>query len=811
MATQYSCQKPRRRAQVLAARDGGGNPVLNGIDYLEVVSADEKTLAVHFLFDLPGSVIPIPPLPAPPLTAANVVIQGGVRIARITVSSVSSAANILTVTVAEAGDYSTYTLALITGSNNPAPPPGFDPQLAWVDFSFKVECPRDFDCKSDDTCPPPVIDDPDIDYLAKDYASFRRLILDRMARTMPEWTERNPADIGIALAEILAYAGDQLSYYQDAVATEAYLGTARQRISVRRHARLLDYFMQDGCNARAWVFFNVDAGPAVVVPKGIRLLTKTLAARGVIAEDQVSTALTTGAQAFETLFAFTAHAELDRITFYTWSDQECCLPKGATEATLTDNGSGALLQVGDLLLFEEVLGPATGFSADANPAYRHVVRLTRVIIAHDPLDNTAVVEIAWDSADALPFPLCLSTVIGNTSVTDVSVARGNIVLADHGFTQPTEALPDVDTRHGPYRPHLQNRDITCSVAYDDQQARQQPAVGMLLQDVHQALPVIVLKENGSTWTARRDLLGSSRNALDFVVEIENDGTVTLRFGDGTLGSEPVSGLKAVYRRSNGTPGNVGAEAIANAVATATVPLNGVSDVRNPLPAQGGVDSETLDQVRAFAPWAFRTQERAVTEADYAEVSQRQPEVAKAEATLRWTGSWYTMFVTVDRKGGRPVDSVFRTRMRDFLETFRLAGYDLEIEAPLFVPLDMAFTVCVAPGYFRSDVKKTLLNVFSNRDLPDGSRGFFHPDNFTFGQSVYLSQIVAEAMRVPGVQWIDINDIPPAVNRFKRWGQAPHGETAAGRITMARLEIARLDNDPNDPENGKIEFFMEGGL
>src|SRR4030095_13936694 len=61
-------------------------------------------------------------------------------------------------------------------------------------------------------------------------------------------------DIGIALVEILAYAGDYLSYYQDAVGTEAYLDTARKRISVRRHTRLVDYFLHEGCNARAWIF-----------------------------------------------------------------------------------------------------------------------------------------------------------------------------------------------------------------------------------------------------------------------------------------------------------------------------------------------------------------------------------------------------------------------------------------------------------------------------------------------------------------------------------------------------------------------------
>jgi hypothetical protein len=170
-----------------------------------------------------------------------------------------------------------------------------------------------------------------------------------------------------------------------------------------------------------------------------------------------------------------------------------------------------------------------------------------------------------------------------------------------------------------------------------------------------------------------------------------------------------------------------------------------------------------------------------------------------------------MFVTVDRANGQAVDDDFRTAIRAFLEQFRLAGYDLEIDAPIFVPLDIAITVCVAPTYFRSAVEQALLQTFSNQVLPTGQVGFFHPDNFTFGQPVYLSQVIAAAMNVPGVSWVNTNDRFPSLNHFKRWGQASQGETAAGRITMSRLEIARLDNDPSEPENGKIAFFMQGGL
>ena len=94
---------------------------------------------------------------------------------------------------------------------------------------------------------------------------------------MPDWTERSPADLQITLVELLAYLGDNLSYYQDSVATEAYLGTARRRTSVRRHARLVDYIAHEGANARAWLVFDTatDVGSAVdvAVPAGTAVVT----------------------------------------------------------------------------------------------------------------------------------------------------------------------------------------------------------------------------------------------------------------------------------------------------------------------------------------------------------------------------------------------------------------------------------------------------------------------------------------------------------------------------------------------------------
>jgi hypothetical protein len=566
----------------------------------------------------------------------------------------------------------------------------------------------------------------------------------------------------------------------------------------------------------------------MILHKGTQLLTRVSGQCRRIPPDSSAydQALAQQPGVFETTHEATCYLAHNQLEFHTWGEPECCLPKGATRATL--KGDLPDLGEGDVLVFEEVRGPESGRKADADPSHRYVVRLTKVTPTQDPLggqfldpptpDPVPVTEIEWMDEDALPFPLCVSMIEaprddrgpGDAEMQPVSTVLGNMILADHGRTIADEELEPVPAT-GRYHPRLQRFDVTHRLVDDEDAHSDLSAVrsaGQLLaQDPRQALPVVTLQSGDEPWHPQRDLLASDRFATEFVVEMENDGRASLRFGDGIYGRQPTTSTEfiASYRIGNGQSGNVGAEALYHVVTNDT----GISSVRNPLPAQGGADPEAIEDVRLYAPQAFRTQERAVTEADYAEVAERHPDVQQAAATRRWTGSWHTMFLTVDRRGGRVVDADFEAELRDFLQRYRLAGQDLEIDGPSFVPLDIVFTVCAEPGYLRSDVKAALLETLSNQDLPDGRRGFFHPDNFTFGQPVYLSQIVAVIMQVPGVRWVDVG--ASKGTRFKRWGQVAHHELENGQIDIGRLEIARLDNDPNAPENGKIDFIMEGGL
>ena len=845
----YACCEPRRLEVV--KRSGSAN----GIEYLEVRDQAEpvadlrqKTLYVRLL--RPGFALGLD----------NVAIDGGQRLPSIAIEWVAPGdalpagvdaelvdglddpARTLVVRTATFGDFSTYSLHLRASGGSDQPPPGFDPRLSDVDFSFKVECPADFDCAQPTVCATVPTPAPAIDYLAKDYTGFRRLMLDRLALLAPDWTERSPADVGVTLVELFAWLADQLSYRQDAIANEAYLATAHRRVSVRRHARLVDYRLHEGCNAR--VFVRVAVSTDVLLPQRTQLLTRpgttlVLPLQVPPGGKAYADALAAGCTVFETAHPKSLFADLGTLDFHAWGDGGCRLPRGATAATL--RGHHPDLAVGDLLLLAEVVGPTTFLVEDADPSKRWIVRLTSVAAGVDPSGGlfepvpfdgpVDVTAIAWDAADALPFALCLS--VAERPGLAIATAHGNVVVADHGRTVGDETLGTVPpprlvrapvqtascaraaTMPIPirFRPALAQGPVAhgFDLAADLRADRAITATALMRRDPHDALPLITslagtLGTVVDAWTPRHDLLASGADATDVVVEVDDDGTARLRFGDDAHGRRPDEGtvFVATYRVGNGLAGNVGAGAIAHIVTD----VAGVyTTIDNPLPASGGIDPEDVEAARRDAPEAFRTQQRAVTAADYADAAGRDPAVQRAAATFRWTGSWHTVFVTADRLGGATddgaVDAAFEDRLRRGLERFRMAGYDLELDGPRYVALDVTLHVCVRDSYFRADVLRVVQQELGSGVLPDGRLALFHPDRFTFSDPVYLSRIVAAAQAIEGVEAV-------WVKKFERLGQPDPVPLATGVLPIGRLEIAQLANDPDFRERGRLTLEAGGG-
>ncbi|MGW1375389.1 putative baseplate assembly protein [Streptomyces sp. NPDC002446] len=463
VAAELTCRGDGRRGRVRAAR-------LNGVDAVEAAD-DGVTLTVTFLGKAPHGLGP-----------QNVRIDGGRRITGLKALEVRvereedpELDDRLLVTLDRTGDTTRYRLSLVEadpyGRPGTEPYEGFDQRYFSQDFSFRPDCPSPFDCGEEpcagdpgagghpDTFPPAPV----IDYTARDYDTLRRLVLDRLRLTTPDWVERNPADLGTTLVEMLAHTADQISYQQDAVATEAYLDTARRRVSVRRHVRLIDYPMHDGCSARAFV--SVEAADELTLLAGefrfAAVDTRTYGPRdrpeaGTVIDDRDLAVLDErgAVEVFEPVLRDAPLRLLPQhnaIRLWTWGGEVCALPKGATGATLRDEWAddgcerrALRLSPGDLLLFEEVKGPRTGTPGDQDPTHRQTVRLTSVTPAVDRLDDQPVLEVTWAPQDALAFELRLSTRGGPhcAVVEDVSVARGNVVLVDHGRSLTFGAAAD---------------------------------------------------------------------------------------------------------------------------------------------------------------------------------------------------------------------------------------------------------------------------------------------------------------------------------------------------------------------------------
>ena len=298
---------------------------------------------------------------------------------------------------------------------------------------------------------------------------------------------------------------------------------------------------------------------------------------------------------FETLTNANLDAALNRVPIYTWGNSLCCLPQGATSVYLLGDLAPTLslpgnLNPGDFLLFEEVLGPVTGLAADANPAHRQVVRLTAVTKALDPLEidptnhtrPTLLTQVTWAPEDALMFPLCLSAKLADASVVEgISVARGNLVLADHGETvsewfpgDPADPnAPGIIPGPRAFRFRLQQGPLSFRIAFDKDEGPSTTAASLMLTDPHTAVPEVTkLDVHTATqilanWTPVATLLESHALSTDFAVETENDGRALIRFGDGVYGLDPPEDahIFVQYRIGVGTQGNVGADSLAHVI------------------------------------------------------------------------------------------------------------------------------------------------------------------------------------------------------------------------------------------------------
>jgi hypothetical protein len=807
-----------RRAALLAST------VLNGIDYVEVASADQQTLRVHFL----NPVAVMGTLTDPPA------ITGGVTIRTVAVDPVTNAdwavdaagRPELTLRAGAPGDFSFYTLTLAS--------PVLDPFFTSAQFSFKVLCPTDLDCEAPpEFCPPLEGDLPPIDYLAKDYLSFNKALSDFSALRYPEWQERSEADFGVMFMEALSALADDLSYTQDRVAAEATLETVTQRRSIVRLARLVDYEPRPATVARVLLQLDVQAGP---IPAGLPFSAPDPAGGSIDFE--------TGTGLRDTS-TYPADPRWNRgIKPYYWNDDQRCLHAGATEMWVEGHGFG-FYEGQPLLIDTLAINPTDpDILNPADPPIREVVHITAAIEEVDqlfpgpPNPPAPVTHLFWSTGEALKFDHDLTETAGGILRT---VLAGNLVPATQGrrisetfaVETPPAAAPETPLtffRLGPNSAPDFDTPVQLFTLREAPLAWLAPETpDPTLDDAaNWPLPEIALVERPAPpstqpreWNWRRRLLDAEPFERAFTVDparyrhiarnsdgsdsydYAGDDGETIRFGDGVFGEIPEAEtlFDLTYRTGAGAAGNVAADSIVRVGGAASVL---VSAVTNPFPAAGGAEMETDEQVRRRAPHAFRARQfRIVRPEDYVAAAQGLPWVQRAGTTFRWTGSWLTVFTAADPRGSQVLAVDDHTQLINLLNRRRMAGYESYVPAPRYVSIDLQIMVCARPDAFQGDVHEALLAALSARRKPDGTTGFFFMDNWSFGQPLERSQLesaIQDAYGVSGVVAI----------RYRRRGVVPGFVNMPDTVTVASDEILRVENNPSLPEHGTLKLIVEGG-
>jgi hypothetical protein len=622
-------------------------------------------------------------------------------------------------------------------------------------------------CDAVDCAPPPptrvevaATEVPAIDYMAKDFDSLLRGMLDLLPARVPAWRDRTEADLGMAILELFAYAGDQLSQYQDRVANEAYLRTAVQYESVRRLLRLVDYAMDPGAAARALLSLEVSA--ATYLPAGFQVRT---APRLDDAEPVV----------FETARAAVLAPERNAVAL------AAAAPANAagTELVLAAELDESLLPPGTMLLVH-------------GPAGREWVRVAR--------------------------PPVVDTVAGTTTVTlaaplarrhdDLArtVVRGNAVEATHGETR-------TQTQRGTGLPAqrvaLDHAPLTY-VADADGGPRTTLRVTVREDPTRPPVP----------WQEVEDFIASGADDRHYRVARANDGFATVVFGDGRQGRVPpalpgdptlpaAQNVAVTYRTGVGESGNAGADTLTSFERAADP---AIVRATNPTAAAGGREPQSIADAKLLGPRHLRAKNRAVTARDYEEVLRQGVRAEGATvvplhvaARFRGGGGWTIVDVSVDLPGRAPLADA--PALRDAIERrlgeVRLAGTDVHVGDARYAPVHVALTVHVLPSFFARHVREAVEAALRPGRLRDGTPTLFSPERLGFGDPLYLSDLYAAVMAVEGVESV-------SVTRFKRLGDRWPDREAAGVIVVHPLEIIRCDVDPGHPELGVLSVRTCGG-
>ncbi|MDN3292750.1 putative baseplate assembly protein [Streptomyces ficellus] len=351
-----------------------------------------------------------------------------------------------------------------------------------------------------------------------------------------------------------------------------------------------------------------------------------------------------------------------------------------------------------------------------------------------------------------------------------------------------------------------------------------------------ATPTLEVRVDGLLWHEVDSLAGRGPRERVYVSGTAADGRTTVTFGDGVHGARLPAGhenVRARYRFGTGRAANVAAHRITQAI---TRPL-GVTAVTNPQPATGGADADGPGLTRRTIPLSVSALDRLVSVKDYEDFARSRAGIGRASAREVFDGRRQLLHVTVagvDDIAIGPDSQVLRA-LRASLTEYGDARLPVRVDVREPVLLLLSARVKPARDHTWTVVEPRLRHALLER---------FGPGRRELGEPARLSEVLATAHSVPGVDYVDVDvftGVPASATPdgparlagalgeprttvpagFARYEEVTHRVTAEGGETLSGVaarygvplaELLRLNPDITDTrrlEKGRVLLVFRG--
>ena len=364
--------------------------------------------------------------------------------------------------------------------------------------------------------------------------------------------------------------------------------------------------------------------------------------------------------------------------------------------------------------------------------------------------------------------------LDNSYIRNTVTINANVAAATHGETK-TEPLGSGDG----------------SKIFQEFVLKQKPLTYVSASTAGGRETTLEIRVNNILWKEVSTLYGTSSDDKVYITRIDNDGNVTIQFGDGITGSRLPTGvqnIKATYRVGTGLDGLLKEGQLSQMI----TPQLGVKGVSNPIAPTGGDDPEKIENARQNAPLTVLTLDRIVSLQDYEDFTLNFAGIGKARADLMWDGEQRVVYVTIASADGDIVDesSDLFVNLTEAIDKARHANHKVIVSSfdPLF--FDVRAKILIDSDYLTDKVtqavKDILLEAFSFEERD-------------FGQTVTPSEVMSVIQGVDGVIAVDLDEFdgldPFATEHFRlpsKFARWENGEVLPAQLLTINPEGIELN-------------------